>query len=137
MEARQNACNGELMVVPVTRRADRKRMYLLLQSLPLGPGRSNVGIYYKELASPADYATPEAVAANWTGCYPVTTLPSAYSTMTLQADHAIGFFYEEETHCGTSGGGYTLMYRRLPVEQITDGKYDFTKKSVGPRKARF
>lgn len=137
VEARQNACNGELMVVPVVRRADRKRMYLLLQSLPLGPGRSNVGIYYKELASPADYATPEAVAADWTGCYPVTTLPSAYSTMTLQSDHAIGFFYEEETHCGTSGGGYTLMYRRLPVEQITDGKYDFTKKSVGPRKLRF
>ena len=98
-------------------------MYLLLQSLPLGPGRSHVGIYYKELASPADYATPEAVAANWTGRFQVTELPSAYSTMTLQNDRSLGFFYEEETHCTSKGGGYTMMYRNLTLEQITEGKY--------------
>ena len=98
-------------------------MHLLLQSLPLGPGRSNVGIYYKELASPSDYATPQAVASQWTGRYQVSKLPSAYSTMTQQRDRSLGFFYEEETHCTTKGGGYTMVYRNLSIEQITEGKY--------------
>ena len=40
-----NSTNGEVMVVPVTRKADSKPMYLLLQSVPFGSGRANVGIY--------------------------------------------------------------------------------------------
>ncbi len=121
--ALQNACNGEVMVLPVVRKADKKKMHLLLQSLPLGPGRTNVGIYYKELVSPADYATPQAVAANWTGHCQVSELPSAYSTMILQKDKTIGFLYEEETFCNSSGGGYTIVYRNLKLDEITDGKY--------------
>ena len=130
VEANQNACNGELMLVPVTRVADKKRMYLLLQSLPFGPGRANVGIYYKELSEPAHFANPEAVAANWTGRFQVSSIGSAYSTMTLQRDHSLGFLYEEETHCNTSGGGYTSVYRRLTIEEITDGKYAYCPKKV-------
>lgn len=123
VEANQNSCNGEVMLIPVKRVSDKKKTYLLLQSLPFGPGRSNVGIWYKELSSPTDYATPEALAANWTGRYQVTQLPSAYSTMIMQRDRSLGFFYEEETHCGTKGGGYTMVYRNLTIEEITDGKY--------------
>ena len=123
VEANQNSCNGEVMLIPVKRVSDKKKTYLLLQSLPFGPGRSNVGIWYKELSSPSDYATPDALAANWTGRYQVTQLPSAYSTMIMQRDRSLGFFYEEETHCGTKGGGYTMVYRNLTIEEITDGKY--------------
>ena len=110
-------------MLPVTRVRDNKKMYLLLQSLPFGPGRSNVGIYYKELAQPSDYATPKDVARDWTGRYQVSTLGSAYSTMTLQRNRTLGFFYEEETHCGTQGRGYTMVYRNLSIEQITEGRY--------------
>lgn len=121
--AEQNACNGEVMVLPVVRVRDNKKMYILLQSLPLGPGRTNVGIYYKPLAVPADYATPQAIAAQWEGRYQVTALPSAYSTMTRLHDGSLGFFYEEETHCDHSGGGFTMVYKRLTIDEITNGAY--------------
>ena len=111
------------MVVPVRRASDKRKTYLLLQSLPLGPGRTNVGIYYKPLDKPADYATPRTIAAKWEGSYQVSSLPSAYSTMTLLRDSSLGFFYEEETHCNRSGGGYTRVYNRLTIEVITGGKY--------------
>ena len=123
--AEKNSCNGQVMMVPVVRKSDGKKMHLLLQSVPLGPGRTRVGIYYKELAAPADYATPQAVAAGWGGPFQVTEKPSAYSTMTLQHDGSLGFFYEEETHCAASGGGYTMMYRRLSVDDITEDRYRY------------
>ncbi len=123
----QNSCNGEVMVLPVVRVRDNIKMYLLLQSLPLGPGRANVGIYYKALASAADYATPQAVAAQWEEPYRVTSLPSAYSTMTQLRDGSLGFFFEEETHCDHSGGGFTLVFQRLTIEDITKGEYKVRK----------
>lgn len=125
--AEQNSCNGEVMLVPVVRVSDNKKMHILLQSLPFGEKRANVGIYYKELVSPADYATPEAVARDWTGRYQVSTLPSAYSTMTLQKDNALGFLYEEETYCNSSKGGYNIVYKRLTIEDITNGAYRYRK----------
>ncbi|MCR4921588.1 MAG: glycoside hydrolase [Bacteroidaceae bacterium] len=123
VEAKDNACNGELMVVPVRDRKGGRKTFLLLQSLPLGPGRTNVGIYYKALSDPSAFATPEAIAAHWDGPFQVTKLPSAYSTMTPLNDGTLGFLYEEETHCPSSGGGYTLVFRNLSIEEITDGKY--------------
>ena len=111
------------MAVRVRDKESRKKTCLLLQSVPLGPGRANVGIYYKALSSPASYATPEVIAADWSGPYQVTDLKSAYSTMTPLHDGTIGFFYEEETHCGVEGGGFTLVYRNLSIEEITGGKY--------------
>ena len=86
-----------------------------------------MGVYYKELATAADYNSPESIASNWAGPFKVTSLPSAYSTMTLQKDNGIGFLYEEETHCNTSGGGYTIVYKRLTLDEITDGKYRYRK----------
>ncbi|MBQ8968172.1 MAG: exo-alpha-sialidase [Bacteroidaceae bacterium] len=123
VEAVQNSCNGEVVLLPVVRTSDKRKTYLLLQSLPFGPGRANVGIYYKELSTPEDYATPQALAANWTGRYQVSSLPSAYSTMAWQHDGTLGFFYEEETHCNSSKGGYNMVYRNLTLETITEGKY--------------
>ena len=127
--AKDNSTNGEVMLIPVTRVADNAPMHILLQSLPLGPNRTNVGIYYKELASDEDYYTPSDLAANWDGVLQVTTLNSAYSTMTWQKDNRLGFLYEEETH-GSSNlayGGYTMVYECFDVEALTDGKYTYRK----------
>ena len=124
----KNACNGEMLILPVKSREDGSRNYLLMQSLPLGPGRTNVGIYYKVLRQPSDYSSPEIIAKDWEGCLQVTRLGSAYSTMIGLSDGQIGLFYEEETHCTPRGGGFTLVYKNLSVEDITSGKYSFDKK---------
>lgn len=120
-----NTTNGEVMVVPVTRKADNKPMYLLLQSVPFGSGRANVGIYYKELESLNDFATTDSIAANWDGRHQSSYLYSAYSTMCLQADNTIGFLYEEETYCGTGGGGYSIIYKNYSIDYITDSLYTY------------
>ena len=122
VHSERNACNGELMSVPVTRTSDGKRMHLLLQSLPLGPGRRNVGIYYKALDNDDIWSSPEKLAADWDGPFRVTDLGSAYSTMVLQPDSSIGFLYEESTHF-KSWIAYTIVYKKLSVEEITGGRY--------------
>ena len=129
VESKDNSTNGEVMLIPVTRVADNAAMHLLLQSVPLGPERKNVGIYYKEIASFEDYISPMEVAQNWDGVTQITTLNSAYSTMTWQKDNRLGFLYEEETH-GSSNlayGGYTIVYECFDIEDLTDGKYTFRK----------
>ena len=118
-----NSTNGEIMFVPVKRKADDKKMFLALQSVPLGSGRANVGIYYKELETLADFVSPEAIAADWDGRHQASYLGGAYSTMTLQKDNNVGFLYEEETNCGSGGGGYTIVYKNYSIEYITDSAY--------------
>ena len=131
VESKDNSTNGEIMLVPVTRVADSKAMYIMLQSVPLGPQRKNVGIYYKELASQDDYVSSYELAADWDGVLQVTTLNSAYSTMAWQKDNRLGFLYEEETY-GKSNfayGGYTIVYECFEIEDITDGKYTYRKEN--------
>lgn len=126
--ATQNSTNGEVAVIPVTRTADNEPMHLLLQSVPMGPQRANVGIYYKELASELDdYVSPYELARDWDGSLQVSTLNSAYSTMIWQKDNNLGFFYEEETYgvSAHSYGGYNMVYESLSLEEITDGKYKY------------
>lgn len=126
--ATQNSTNGEVVVIPVTRTADNEPMHLLLQSVPMGPQRANVGIYYKELASELDdYVSPYELARDWDGSLQVSTLNSAYSTMIWQKDNNLGFFYEEETYgvSAHSYGGYNMVYESLSLEEITDGKYKY------------
>ena len=114
------------MILPAVRNSDGKQLYLALQSLPFGSGRSNVGIYYKELDDYNDFLTPAHFAKDWDGSYRSSITGSAYSTMTLQADGALAFIYEEDTY-GTSGGGYTIAYKSYTIEKITDGKYSLDK----------
>lgn len=126
--ATQNSTNGEVAIIPVTRTADNEPMHLLLQSVPMGPQRANVGIYYKELASELDdYVSPYELARDWDGSLQVSTLNSAYSTMIWQKDNNLGFFYEEETYgvSAHSYGGYNMVYESLSLEEITDGKYKY------------
>ena len=130
VESKENSTNGEVMLIPVTRIADNEPMHILLQSVPLGPNRKNVGIYYKELANEfEDYISSDDVAQGWDGVIQVTNLNSAYSTMTWQRDNRLGFLYEEETH-GTSNlayGGYTIVYECFDIEDLTEGKYTYRK----------
>ncbi len=116
-----NACNGEIMIIPVKNVADGTQAFMALQSFPAGPGRSNVTIAWKVLASPADYDEP-ADFASWNGFFQVSKLGSAYSTMTLTEDNAIGFLYEEETF----GKAYCEVYRHLTVEELTDGVWQYS-----------
>ncbi len=117
-----NSCNGEVLILPVQRKADSKKMFLVLQSVPLGPGgRTNVGIHYKGLASYSDFDTPANLSKNFEGKHQASYMGSAYSTMTLQNDHSIGFLYEESTF----GNDYTIVYKNYSIETITDGKYTY------------
>ena len=124
----ENSTNGEVVVLPVVRNEDKKQMHLLLQSLPMGPQRANVGIYYKELASEVDdYISPYELARDWDGVKQVSTKNSAYSTLIWQKDNNLGFLYEEETY-GVSAyeyGGYNIVYDAFSLEEITDGKYSY------------
>ena len=110
-------CNGEIMIIPAENAAGKK-VNVALQSVPAGPNRSNVSIYWKTLDEREDYYTPLRFASNWEGSYQVSHTSSAYSTMTLQEDGKIGFFWEENQ----KGSGYDMYYQALSVEEITGGK---------------
>jgi sialidase-1 len=120
--ARDNSTNGEVMILPVVRQKDGQKCYLLLQSVPLGPNRSNVGVYFKSLDSEEGYSSSDRIAKSWEGVFKLTNLDSAYSTMTLQADGNVALLWEEATHCA-GGDGYTIVYGRYSVEQLTGNAY--------------
>ena len=125
-KASSNACNGEVMIVPVKKRATGEKLYLALQSVPFGPsGRTNVGINYKPLSSPADFNTPADFAKNWEGTHEASKVGSAYSTMTWQQNNTLGFLFEEETFRTAAYGGYTIVYKNYSIEQITDSTYTY------------
>lgn len=122
--AKKNACNGEVLLV--NSKKNGKKVKLLLQSVPCGPNRVNVGIYYKALNSPADYATPEAIAKDWEGCYQVSDTTSAYSTMVQGKDGSIFFLLEENAfrHSETEPDDYyDIRFDKLSIGQITNGQY--------------
>ncbi|MBR5456132.1 MAG: DUF4091 domain-containing protein [Bacteroidaceae bacterium] len=144
-----NSTNGEILVVPVQRKSDGKEMYLALQSLPTGGGRTNVGIFYKELTDVTDINSVENFAKDWNGFFQVSNTSSAYSSMDLQADDRIGFIYEEtltgfgrrdnpvSTSFPTGAGqhnfdGFDNIYVAYSLEYITNGAYS-VKRNVDRR----
>ena len=117
-----NSCNGEILILPAIRKEDGRKVRLVLQSVPLGPGRSNVGIYYKELPEDLASVTPEVLAADWDKPYQVSESTSAYSTMIPLPGGNIAFYYEEhEDH--NCKGGYDMVYKELTLSEITSGTY--------------
>ena len=121
--AQGNSTNGEILIFPVVRKEDGAEMWMALQSVPFGNGRSNVGIYYKELESGSDYNTPANFAKDWDGRHQASFMGSAYSTMCFQRDSTIAFLYEESTH----GADYTIVYKKYTLEQITNNRYSVLK----------
>ena len=122
--AQGNSTNGEIMIFPVVRKEDGAEMWMALQSVPFGNGRSNVGIYYKVLESGNDYNTPANFAKDWDGSHQVSYMGSAYSTMCFQKDSTIAFLYEESTY----GADYTIVYKKYALEQITNNRYSVLKR---------
>lgn len=135
-----NPTNGEMLIVPAKRIKDGKLLYVALQSVPTGSSRSNVGIFYKELADISDIRNLSAFTTDWNGFYQVSSTASAYSSLELQADDKIGFFYEEtltkwgtkpnpvSTSFPTGAGthnfdGFENIYVPLELEMITGGKF--------------
>ena len=117
----ENACNGELLIIPAVRKEDGRKVSLALQSVPLGPQRANVGIYYKELPEDISSITPESFAADWEKPYQVSETTSAYSTMLLLKNGNIAFYYEESITL--NGWGYDMVYKEIPLETLTSGRY--------------
>ena len=119
--ASDNACNGEVLCIPVINTSNDSESFLLLQSVPLDPDgkRAKVGINYKELQDISDYSSPENLARDWDGIFEVSPYSSAYSTMVLDKDNAISFLYEENV----SDGGYDIIYKQISIEDLTNGKY--------------
>ena len=113
----RNACNGEIMLLPVTRTKDEKKVWIALQSVPFGPDRQNVGFFYHELLAKHEGAA--LFAYRWKKGLQVSHQWSAYSTFTLQHDGRLGFLWEE------GPTGYNIDYRTLSVEEITLGEYTF------------
>lgn len=135
-----NATNGEILIVPATGK-DKQKVYIALQSIPFGntkgsprnvERRSHVSIYWKVLASPADYATPECFQTGWTR-YEVTPANSAYSTMVLDGKGNIAFAYEDngqQIRCGSQNMEvYDMTFQSLSLETITGGAYRYSGKS--------
>lgn len=114
-------CNGEIMIVPVTRAEDGKKTYLALQSIPAASSRNNVSIYYKELTDLNQYRNSGVFAPNWKK-YQVSTMASGYSTMCLDKDNHVAFFFEEDY----LDPGYKMVYCDLPIEKITGKKYSYS-----------
>lgn len=110
-----NSTNGEIMYVEVTEKATGEPARLMLQSIPAANGRSNVSIYYKVLAQ--ETYTSTEFAKGWTLGLQVSQTGSAYSTMCIQGDGKIGFFFEEEPN------GYCMVYKPISIEEITGDKY--------------
>ena len=123
-----NSTNGEILIFPAVRNEDGAHVWMALQSVPFGSGRTNVGIYYKELASELDYNTPANFAKDWDGRHQASFLGSAYSTMCFQQDSTIAFLYEESTY----GADYTIVYKNYTLEQITDGAYSVSNSTDTP-----
>lgn len=117
----ENACNGEILILPAVRNADKAEVYLALQSVPFGPGRTNVGIYAKELPSDISAITAKVFAADWNMKYQISDTWSAYSTM-IQLRNGDIAFYHEESHNGMDKT-YDMIYQELSLETITSGQY--------------
>ena len=113
-----NSCNGEIYLVDATESATGRNVKLMLQSLPCGEGRVDVGFWYKEIVPNGIYS-PRAFAHNWTRGLQVSHTTSAYSTMTLQRDGRIGFFWEEKL----TDNGFDMAYQPLTIAEITGGHY--------------
>lgn len=121
-----NTCNGEIFCVDA-KNEEGATVKLLLQSQPKGGSglydRRNVTIWYKEITD-ATY-TSEQIASDWTEGLQVSTQLSAYSTMTLQKDGKIAFFFEEAPcYDDNYTKGYCMVYIPLTIEDITKDTYN-------------
>lgn len=96
-------CNGDILAVKY------KGRDVLLQSLPAGPGRSNVTIY-------ASYDGGKT----WPRSCEVVRCPSAYSSMVMMPDgKTIAMLTEEEAHnTDWKNAGYRIWFTSIPLSEV-------------------
>ena len=117
-----NSTNGEIQLVKVMNKESKSLHYMLIQSLPYGAinsgdeARSNVAIYYKVLDG-FTLDTPTELATGWTQGMVFQNAKGAYSTMCIQPDNKLGFFYEEGPN------NYCMVYRPISIEELTGDTY--------------
>ena len=109
-----NSCNGEILIVKGRLTQTGKHCHVALQSLPKADTRADVSIFYKVLEEGKKYTSAE-FAEDWKLGLQVTKKRSAYSTMCLQKDGRIAFFYEEEPYI------FNMVYVPLTLNQATNG----------------
>lgn len=117
-----NSTNGEIQLVKVIKKDDKSFHYMMIQSVPYGPinsgdeARSNVCIFYKVFDNYAMNATVD-LATGWTRGMLFENAKGAYSTMCIQPDKKLGFFYEEGPN------NYCMVYRPVSIEELTGDVY--------------
>lgn len=122
--------NGEVLIVPAKDKSGNV-CNVLLQSLPIGSGRTKVGIVWKELSADATTSySPSDFTSGWSSPYYMSNQTSAYSTMVLQGDNNIGFLYEDYLQ-DLGSGGYDIKYANLPLSTITGGAYSYYENTGG------
>ena len=121
-----NATNGEIFLTKAKTAAGTDT-YLLLQSQPKGGtsqyDRRDVTVWYKEISSGETY-TVDQIKTGWTQGKQISTQLSSYSTMSLQADGKLAFFFEEAPcYDDNYTKGYCMVYMPLTIESVTNGTY--------------
>ena len=121
-----NATNGEILCIDA-KKADKTPVKLLLQSQPKGGSgqydRRDVTIWYKEVSANNTYTSSD-IASNWIEGKQLSSVLSSYSTMSIQQNGDIAFFFEEAPCYGDDyTKGYSMVYLPLSVETITKGNY--------------
>lgn len=117
-----NSTNGEIQFVKVIKKDDQSFHYMMIQSLPYGvinngdEARSNVAIYYKVFDEYTMNSSTD-LATGWTQGMVFKNAKGAYSTMCIQPDKKLGFFYEEGPN------NYCMVYRPISIEQLTNDAY--------------
>ena len=109
-----NSTNGEIMVVKAKHRKTGRVVPIVMQSAPAGDGRTQVCLWYKVLDTPETYSTPHRFSQHWIMGKEFTRGSSAYSTMTVQKDGRIAFFYED----GTRGADYDMKYVPVDISEL-------------------
>lgn len=115
--------DGEILIIEAKNKETGNKEWIGLQSAP-NNGRANVSMWYKVLGSADDntkYSTPAEFGKGWTLSKQFANYSSCYTTMCVQADKRIAFFYED----GKSGAGYDMVYMPLTLESVTENKYEF------------
>lgn len=126
-DLKSQGTNGELMTI-YAKKSDGTYTHLLLHSLPSkqtgnNGGRTHVTVWYRETDERDITASQLAIA--WKKGLLIQEGASAYSTMTIQADGTIGFFYED------SVSWYDMVYTSLSVDAITGGRGEYAPAFLG------
>lgn len=124
-ETLSGGSDAELLLVPARRTSDNEQVYVLLLSSPMSTTREKVGIYYRELS--ASYTELSQYKSGWKK-YSVTTQASGYSTMVLDSNGDVAFWYERDWN---GSEGYDMVFQTISLSDITGGAYVYSAGTKG------